>query len=407
MARAYVIGTCDTKGPELAYVKALLEAAGVPSVLVDVGTRSDGAAADVAPREVAACHPGSAAAVFSDDRGAAIAAMAEALAAFMATRDDVGGAIGAGGSGGTALISPALRALPIGTPKVLVSTVASGNVAPYVGPADICMMYSVTDVQGLNSISRRVLGNAAHALAGMMLHPVPAAPTPAKPALGLTMFGVTTPCVQAVARALEADYDCLVFHATGTGGQSMEKLVDSGLMAGVIDVTTTEVCDLLMGGVFSAGEDRFGAIIRTGVPYVGSCGALDMVNFGAMATVPERYRGRNLYVHNPQVTLMCTTPEENVRMAEWIAARLNRMQGPVRFLLPEGGVSLLDAPGQPFHDPEADRALFDTLEAKVEQTAARRLVRLPGNVNDPAFAEALVGAFREIAEPARPSAPAS
>jgi uncharacterized protein (UPF0261 family) len=397
MARAYVIGTCDTKGPELRYLKELLEAAGVPSVLVDVGTRSDGAAADVSPCEVAACHPGEAAAVFSDDRGAAIAAMAEALAAYMTDRDDCGGAIGAGGSGGSALIAPALRALPVGIPKVLVSTVASGNVGPYVGPADICMMYSVTDVQGLNSISRRVLGNAAHALAGMMRNAIPPAPAPARPALGLTMFGVTTPCVQMVARALEADYDCLVFHATGTGGQSMEKLVDSGLVAGVLDVTTTEVCDLLMGGVFSAGEDRFGAIIRTGVPYVGSCGALDMVNFGAMASVPERYRGRNLYVHNPQVTLMRTTPEENVRMGEWIAERLNRMQGPVRFFLPEGGVSLLDASGQPFHDPKADQALFETLAAKVVPSANRRLVRLPGNVNDPAFAEALVTAFREIA----------
>jgi uncharacterized protein (UPF0261 family) len=397
MAKAYVIGTCDTKGPELAYIKRLLEAAGVPSVLVDVGTRSDGAAADVTPGEVAACHPGGAAAVFSDDRGAAIGAMAAALAAFVAGRDDVGGAIGAGGSGGTALISPAMRALPVGVPKVLVSTVASGNVAPYVGPADICMMYSVTDVQGLNSISRRVLGNAAHALAGMLRHAIPPAPEPAKPALGLTMFGVTTPCVQQVAAALEADYDCLVFHATGTGGQSMEKLVDSGLIAGVIDITTTEVCDLMMGGVFSAGEDRLRAIIRTGVPYVGSCGALDMVNFGAMESVPERYSGRNLYVHNPQVTLMRTTPEENVRMAEWIAERLNRMQGPVRFFLPEGGVSLLDAPGQPFHDPKADRALFETLEAKVVASANRKLIRLPGNVNDPDFAAALVTAFREVA----------
>jgi uncharacterized protein (UPF0261 family) len=397
MARAYVIGTCDTKGPELAYLKSLLEAAGVPSTLVDVGIRSDGAGADVSPREVAACHPDDERAVFSDNRGAAIGAMASALAAFMATRDDVGGAIGAGGSGGTALISPALRALPVGTPKVLVSTVASGNVGPYVGPADICMMYSVTDVQGLNSISRRVLGNAAHALAGMMQHAIPPAAEPHKPALGLTMFGVTTPCVQAITEALEADYDCLVFHATGTGGQSMEKLVDSGLIAGVIDVTTTEICDLLMGGVFSAGDDRMGAIIRTRVPYVGACGALDMVNFGALETVPERYRDRNLYVHNPQVTLMRTTPEENVRMAEWIADRLNRMEGPVRFFLPEGGVSLIDAPGQPFHDPDADRALFETLEAKVVQNANRKLIRLPANVNDPAFAAALVTAFREIA----------
>jgi uncharacterized protein (UPF0261 family) len=270
-------------------------------------------------------------------------------------------------------------------------------VAPYVGPADICMMYSVTDVQGLNSISQRVLGNAAHALAGMIAHPIPPAPDSDKPALGLTMFGVTTPCVQAITLALQADYECLVFHATGTGGRSMEKLVDSGLIAGVIDVSTTEVCDLLMGGVFSAGEDRLGAIIRTGIPYVGACGALDMVNFGAMDSLPEHYRGRNLYVHNPQVTLMRTTADENVRMGRWIAARLNRMAGPVRFFLPEGGVSLIDAPGQPFHDPEANRALFDTLETEVAQNADRKLVRLPGNINDPASAAAMVSAFREIA----------
>jgi uncharacterized protein (UPF0261 family) len=230
----------------------------------------------------------------------------------------------------------------------------------------------------------------------MLAHQVPAAED-AKPALGLTMFGVTTPCVEQVANALAGDYDCLVFHATGTGGQSLEKLVDSGLIAAVIDVTTTEVCDLLMGGVFSAGEDRLGAIARTGVPYVGSCGALDMVNFGALETVPERYRARNLYVHNPQVTLMRTTPDENRRIGAWIGAKLNACEGEVRFLLPEGGVSLIDAPGQPFHDPAADVALFEALEATVRQTARRRLIRRPHNLNDPPFAEALVANFREIA----------
>jgi uncharacterized protein (UPF0261 family) len=202
-----------------------------------------------------------------------------------------------------------------------------------------------------------------------------------------------------VTRALEGDYDCLVFHATGTGGQSMEKLVDSGLIAGVIDVTTTEVCDLLMGGVFSAGEDRLGAIARTGVPYVGSCGALDMVNFGAMDSVPAHYRGRNLYVHNPQVTLMRTTPEENRRMGEWIGNKLNACEGEVRFLIPERGVSMIDAPGKPFHDPQADAALFEALEATVRQTGRRKLIRLPYNVNDPEFALALVTSFREIARP--------
>jgi uncharacterized protein (UPF0261 family) len=394
--KAYVVGTCDTKGAELAYVRDLIAAAGVPGVLVDLGTRSTGGGADVTPQEVAAHHPDGAGAVFGDDRGRAIAAMAEAFARFALSRDDIGGMIGLGGSGGTALVTPAMRALPIGVPKVMVSTVASGNTAPYVGPADISMIYSVTDVAGLNRISRRVLGNAAHALAGMLTHRLPAA-SDDKPALGLTMFGVTTPCVQQVTAALEGDYDCLVFHATGTGGQSMEKLVDSGLVAGVIDVTTTEVCDLLMGGVFSAGEDRLGAIARSGVPYVGSCGALDMVNFGALETVPAHYRGRNLYVHNPQVTLMRTTPEENRRMGAWIGAKLNACEGEVRFLLPEGGVSLIDAPGQPFHDPTADAALFEALEATVRQTGRRRLVRLPHNLNDPAFAAALVDHFREIA----------
>jgi uncharacterized protein (UPF0261 family) len=396
MAKAYVVGTCDTKGAELAYVRDLIAAAGLPTVLVDLGIRSDGRRADVTPREVAAHHPGGVAAVFGDDRGRAIAAMAEAFARFVMTRDDIGGMIGLGGSGGTALITPAMRALPVGLPKVMVSTVASGNVGAYVGPADICMMYSVTDVAGINRISRQVLGNAAHALAGMLAHQVPPADG-VKPALGLTMFGVTTPCVEQVVQALAGDYDCLVFHATGTGGQSLEKLVDSGLVTAVIDVTTTEVCDLLMNGVFSAGEDRLGAIARTAVPYVGSCGALDMVNFGAIDTVPAQYRGRNLYVHNPQVTLMRTTPEENRRMGEWIGAKLNACEGEIRFLLPGGGVSLIDAPGQPFHDPAADAALFEALEATITQTPRRRLIRLPHHINDPEFAAALVASFREIA----------
>ncbi len=400
MAKAYVVGTHDTKGVELRYVRDLIDAAGVATVLVDVGTQQPTGAADdvdVSAHEVAGHHPGGAEAVFSDDRGEAVAAMAEALERFVATRDDIGGIIGLGGSGGTALVSPALRALPVGVPKVLVSTVASGDVSGYVGPSDIAMMYSVTDVAGLNRISRDVLGNAAHALAGMLTHETARAEDD-KPALGLTMFGVTTPCVQQVVSLLEDDYDCLVFHATGTGGQSMEKLVDSGRVAGVIDTTTTEVCDLLMGGVFSAGEDRLGAITRTGVPYVGACGALDMVNFGPRESVPERYADRNLYVHNPQVTLMRTTAEENARMGEWIAGRLAACEGPVRFLLPERGVSLIDAPDQPFYDPEADAALFEALEKHWQDGPNRRLVRVPAHINDPDFAHALVDHFREIKE---------
>ena len=392
--RVYVAGTCDTKGQELACVKARIAARGVPAVIVDLSTRESGGG-DISAREVAAHHPGGAAAVFTGDRGSAVAAMADAFELFIRGRDDLAGLIGLGGSGNTALVTQAMRALPVGVPKLMVSTVASANVAPYVGPSDIAMMYSVTDVAGLNRISRVILANAAHAIAGMVSGEVPAV-ADEKPAIGLTMFGVTTPCVTRVTELLGSSYDCLVFHATGTGGQAMEKLADSGLLAGVIDVTTTEVCDLLFGGVFPCTEDRFGAIIRHRLPYVGSVGALDMVNFGAMATVPERYRGRNLYVHNPHVTLMRTTADENAAMGRWIGERLNRMEGQVRFLLPEGGVSLLDAPGQPFHDPAADAALFAALEATVAQTPRRRMLRVPHALNDPAFAEALAEHFSDI-----------
>ena len=398
MTRAYIVGTLDTKGDELLYVRDLLAEADVQACVVDVGTDSEDrpAGVDVSAAEVAAHHPEGADAVLGlEDRGQAVAAMGEALARFLPTRDDIGGVIGAGGSGNTALVSIGMQALPIGLPRVLVSTVASGNVAPYVGPNDITMMYSVVDIAGLNRISRVVLANAAHALAGMMRGEAPAAED--KPAIGLTMFGVTTPCVDQVRTALEARHDCLVFHATGTGGRSMEKLVDSGLVLGCIDSTTTEVCDHLMGGVFSAGADRLGAFARTGLPYVGSCGALDMVNFGARETVPAQYEGRTFHIHNPNVTLMRTTADENRAMGEWIGAKLNACEGPVRFLIPEHGVSLIDAPGMPFHDPDADAALFEALERTIEQTDARRLIRLPLHVNDADFAQALVESWNEIA----------
>ncbi len=393
--RIYVAGTADTKGAELVYLARLVAQAGVPAVLVDLSTSGKSGTADISPQEVAASHPGGASAVFTGDRGTAVSAMAVAFQHFILARQDVAGVIGIGGSGGTALITPAMRALPIGVPKLMVSTVASSNVAPYVGPSDIAMMYSVTDIAGLNRISRVILANAAHAITGMVRGTIPPARDD-KPAIGLTMFGVTTPCVNQVVSLLRDDYDCLVFHATGTGGQSMEKLADSHLLAGVLDITTTEVCDLLMGGVFPCTEDRLGAIARSGLPYVGSCGALDMVNFGAMETVPPQYRDRRLYVHNPQVTLMRTTPEECARIGRWIGEKLNLCQGIIRFLLPEGGVSAIDAPGQPFHDPEADAALFSSLESTVQQTDRHRLIRRPENINDPGFAHALVAQFLEI-----------
>ena len=395
MNRVYVAGTFDTKGAELRYVRDLIAAAGVPVGTIDLATREPTADADVTAREIATHHPDGPDAVFSHDRGMAVSAMAVAFERFVTARPDIVGLVGLGGSGGTALITPAMRALPVGVPKLMVSTVASGDVAAYVGPSDIAMLHAVTDVAGLNRISRQVLGNAAHAIAGMVARGVPERAD--KPAVGLTMFGVTTPCVTQVSEALGDDYDCLVFHATGTGGRSMEKLVDDGLVTGVLDISTTEVCDLLVGGVMAATEDRFGAIARTGVPYVGSCGALDMVNFGARDTVPERFASRSLYQHNPQVTLMRTVPEECARIGAWIASRLNACAGPVRFVIPEGGVSMLDAPGQPFHDPDADAALFEALERDLVQDANRHLVRLPHHVNDPEFAQALVAAFREVA----------
>ena len=398
---ALVVGTFDTKGAELRYIRERLLAFNVPVRTVDLSTSGKVSRADVSPVQVAAMHPDGSAAVFSGDRGGAVSAMAEAFARWIDRERDIGGIISAGGSGGTTLATAGMRRLPLGVPKLMVSTVASGQVGQYVGASDIMMLYSVADVQGVNAITEQVLGNAAHALAGM----IAAMPTPearevrrrlARPAVGITMFGVTTPAVQGVVRRLESDFDCLVFHATGTGGRSMESLGDSGLLSGFVDLTTTELADMLVGGVFAADAGRFGAAIRTGLPWVGSVGAMDMVNFGPRDTVPEKFRGRRFVVHNPNVTLMRTTREENRAIGEWMAARLNEMEGPVRLLLPEGGVSLLDAPGQPFHDPDADAALFDALERGVRQTTRRRIERIKANINDEAFIAAAAAAFLSL-----------
>jgi len=392
---AYIVGTFDTKARDLLFIKSCLDRQRLRTITVDLSTSRKPSPAAISPTEVARHHPGGIGAVFTGDRGSAVAGMAQAFIRFMAGRRDVGGIISAGGTGGTALATPAMRSLPVGIPKLMVSTVASGNVRQYVGPSDICMMYSVTDVAGINRISANVLSNAAHALAGMIgfRHEEDRSRLPA---IGLTMFGVTTPCVQAVTKALKMRYDCLVFHATGTGGQSMEKLAESGILIGVIDITTTEVADYLVGGVMSAGEDRMGAIIRSQIPYVGSCGALDMVNFEALDTVPQKFKDRNLYSHNPQVTLMRTTATENREFGRFIAAKLNQMEGPVRFLLPLKGVSLIDAPGKPFHDPEADQMLFETLQSEFRPGPNRQLIKLDMNINDPAFADALVDHFLSI-----------
>jgi uncharacterized protein (UPF0261 family)/ABC-type branched-subunit amino acid transport system ATPase component len=403
VAPVIVAGTLDTKGNELRFIRDRIAAAGVRVTLVDLSTSGRPSPADVPPHHVATYFRGGPNAVFAGERGAAISAMAEAFEAWIQRHEPVGGLISAGGSGGCSLVAPAMRALPVGIPKVLISTVASGNVAPYVGPSDIMMLYSVTDIAGLNSITRQVLANGAAAMVGMVkaraaasVEREPPQGRGGKPAIGLTMFGVTTPGVNAITQALDDDFECLVFHATGVGGQSMEKLVDSGTLAGVIDITTTEVCDLLLGGVLPATEDRFGAIARSRVHYIGSCGALDMVNFGPIDSVPERYRRRTLHVHNPTVTLMRTTAEENARIGRWIGERLNLMDGQVRFFLPEGGVSALDAPGHAFFDPNADEALFRSLEATVRQTGSRRLIRTRAHINDPQFSAEIVAEFRRL-----------
>jgi uncharacterized protein (UPF0261 family) len=395
LKRVYVVGTADTKGEELSYLADLVAARGLPVTRVDISTGRESAGAHITPAEIAAFHPsGSEAVLGLTDRGGAVAAMGEAFRRFVLSRDDIGAIVGIGGGGGTSIITAGMRGLPYGIPKLMVSTMASGDVSAYVDVSDIIMMPSVTDMAGLNGLSRVILHNAAQAIAGMAA--VPGEQQSGKPSIGLTMFGVTTPCVMAIAERLRTDYDCMVFHATGAGGRTMEKLADSGMLAGVIDITTTEVCDLLFGGVLPATEDRFGAIARTSIPYVGSVGALDMVNFHAFDTVPLHLRGRNLYRHNPNVTLMRTSAEECRTLGEWIGAKLNACDGEVRFLIPEKGVSALDIEGGPFFDPEADNALFAAIDGTVRQTGSRRVVRLPLHINDPAFGEATASAFLEL-----------
>lgn len=395
MKRVYVVGTYDTKGEELAYLAGLIRAQGLAVAQIDVGTKAPAAGVDVTATEVAAYHPRGAPTVLGQtDRGTAVAAMGEAFARFLSARSDVAAVVGLGGGGGTSIVTAGMRALPYGVPKLMVSTLASGDVSPYVDVSDIAFMPSVTDMAGLNGLSRVILHNAAQVIAGMARNPANVGE--GKPSLGLTMFGVTTTCVMAVVDRLKADYDCMVFHATGTGGRTMEKLADSGLLTGVIDITTTEVCDLLFGGVLPATEDRFGAIARTRLPYVGSVGALDMVNFWAPETIPPQFRDRNLYKHNPNVTLMRTTAEECRQIGEWIGRKLNACDGEVRFLIPEKGVSALDIDGGAFFDPAADAALFEAIERTVQQTERRRIIRLPLHINDPDFAEAAVAAFLSI-----------
>jgi uncharacterized protein (UPF0261 family) len=391
MARyVYVIGTADTKLEELVWLKSCLHAAGVDSRIIDVSTGtpaelSENSKIDIPATQVAEYHPEGSAAVFCNERGRAVTAMSVALSRFLRSQsENILGLLGIGGSGGTAMISPAMKAMPIGMPKLMVSTMASGNVSEYVGGMDIAMLYTVTDLSGLNYLSRSILSNAANMIAGAVNH-VTAPNRAQKPVLGLTMFGVTTPGINQLVARLNHQYDPLVFHATGNGGTSMERLVENGEIVGVLDITLTEIADLLFGGVLACPETRLDCIAQTEVPWVGSTGALDMVNFGEPGSIPERYAQRQFVEHNAQVTLMRTTPEENYQLGKWIGRKLNLCNGPVSFIIPEGGFSALDAPGQPFFDPKARQAFAEGLESVVLQTSQRRIIKTPHHINAPEF----------------------
>jgi uncharacterized protein (UPF0261 family) len=399
-----LVGTLDTKGEEYAYLRERLALHGVRTLLVDVGTlEPPRAEPDIDRREVAA-----ATGVDLDelararDRGGAVSAMADAAAALIRRLYDEGrcdGVLAAGGSGNTAIATSAMRALPVGVPKLMVSTMAAGDTRDYVGAGDVTLMASVTDVAGINSISGRILANAAAAIAGMVDAP-PIDLGERRPLIGATMFGVTTPCVTAAREALEQrGYEVLVFHATGTGGAAMEGLIDSGFIVGVLDITTTELCDRLVGGVLAAGPERLEVAGRKGVPQIVSLGALDMVNFGARDTVPPQFESRNLYVHNPSVTLMRTTPEECAELGRIIARKLAGARGPVALFVPLKGVSAIDVEGGPFYDPAADEALFDALRENLSPNVA--LHELDHNINDPEFARAMADRLDEYLGQAR------
>ena len=393
-----LIGTLDTKGAEYSYLRDRLRLHGVDSILADAGVHEPvGADPDLTQFDVAAeTGVDPKALATAGDRGAAVTAMAEAaeaLARRLYAEGQIGGVLAAGGSGGTAIATRAMQALPVGVPKLMVSTMAAGNTADYVGASDVTMMASVTDIAGVNSISGRILANAAAAMAGMLQAPAVELGEQ-KPLIGASMFGVTTPSVTHARERLEGlGYEVLTFHATGAGGRAMEALMDSGFLDGVLDITTTELCDELVGGVLSAGPDRLEAAGRLGLPQVVSCGALDMVNFGGRATVPPQFENRNLYVHNPSVTLMRTTREECAELGSQIARKLSAATGRTALFVPLKGVSMIDAEGQPFHDPEADAALFAALRAGLGGNV--ELIEMDHNVNDPEFAEAMADKLDE------------
>ena len=400
VATVVLLGTLDTKGAEYAFLRDRVRAAGCDVILVDCGVMGSSPLADVSADEVAAAAGGDRAGLAAaGDRGPAMAAMTRGATGIVRRLHAEGrlhGILGLGGSGGSSLVSAAMQALPIGVPKLLVSTMASGDTRPYVGTSDITLMYPVVDIAGINVISERILANAAAAIAGMALASAAfTSRADTRPLIGATMFGVTTPCVTAARELLEArGYEVLVFHATGTGGRAMEALMRAGFITGALDVTTTELADELVGGVLSAGPDRLETAGALGLPQVVSLGALDMVNFGPLDTVPAAFRDRNLYEHNATVTLMRTTEAECAELGRILARKLNVATGPLAVFIPTGGVSMIDAPGLPFHDPAADAALVRELKAGLRPGV--EVVEMAVHINDPAFARAMAERLDEL-----------
>ena len=388
-----VAGTFDTKGKEFLYVKELIEELGLKAYMINTGVFDSEIEVDVSNKEIAKEAGYDIEDIVSRrDRAMATEALSkgmELLIPRLYAEGKFDGIISFGGSGGTSLVTPAMRALPIGVPKMMVSTMASGNVSQYVGTSDIIMMPSIVDVAGLNKISKTIFKNAVLAIAGMvgMADKIKKVEEDEKPLIAATMFGVTTPCVDFAKEYLEErGYEVLVFHATGTGGKTMESLIDAGFFKGVLDITTTEWCDEIVGGVLGAGPNRLEAAGRNHVPQIVSVGALDMVNFGPIDTVPEKFKNRNLYKHNPTVTLMRTTVEENIKFGQKIAEKLNASFGKTVLILPLKGVSMIDAPGQPFYGSKEDEALFDTLKNNID-TDKVNIVEMDNNINDKAFAQ--------------------
>lgn len=395
MGRVYVVGTADTKREELDYVRERIARAGHAAALVDVGIGPT-TGVDISNHVIAKSHPEGEEFVFSrQTRGEALDAMGLALTRYLSQQNDIDGVIGIGGSGNTGMVTRAMRSLPVGLPKVMVSTIASGDVSTYVGSSDINMISSITDIAGLNRINRLILGNAATAIAAMAANPVCQTPSE-RPEIGLTQFGVTTPCIDGVRAHLSREFDCISFHATGTGGRAMEQLVASGLIEGVLDLTTTEIADHIVGGVLSAGEERLNAVRDTGVPCVLSLGALDVVNFWSRESVPPQFAERTFHKHNPEVTLMRTSEEECEKIGRWIGGKLNSCRGHVKVLAPMNGFSALDIDGGPFWDPAADQTLVEALASEIAKTSNVELIKVNLHINDKEFALRAANLMREM-----------